>query len=63
MNDPLYEEAKRIVITTQKASATHLQRKMMIGYARAARLIDMLEDNKIVGEMDGARPREIFVKQ
>ena len=60
--DPLYEEAKRIVIESKKASASLLQRRLRLGYARAARLIDMLEDKGIVGPGEGAKPREILIK-
>jgi S-DNA-T family DNA segregation ATPase FtsK/SpoIIIE len=59
--DPLYEEAKRTVITSRKASASLLQRRLGIGYARAARLIDILEERGIVGPADGAKPRDILV--
>jgi DNA segregation ATPase FtsK/SpoIIIE, S-DNA-T family len=62
-DDPLYEEAKRIVIENKKASASFLQRRMRIGYARAARLLDMLEDSGIIGPGDGAKPREIYFRQ
>jgi len=58
--DPFYEEAKRVVIEAQKASSSLLQRRLRIGYARAARLIDILEDKGIVGPADGAKPREIY---
>lgn len=58
--DPLFEDVKRIVIETQKASASFLQRRLRIGYARAARLIDMLEDKGIVGPADGAKPRTVY---
>ncbi len=60
--DPLYEEAKRVIIEARKASASLLQRRLRIGYARAARLIDMLEEKGIVGPGEGAKPREVFVK-
>lgn len=60
--DPLYEEAKRIVIEARKASSSLLQRRLRIGYARAARLIDILEERKIVGPGEGAKPREILIK-
>jgi len=60
--DPLYEEAKRVVIEARKASASLLQRRLRIGYARAARLIDMLEEKGIVGPGEGAKPREILFK-
>lgn len=58
--DPLFEEVKKIVIETKKASASFLQRRLRIGYSRAARLIDMLEEQGIVGGADGAKPREVF---
>jgi S-DNA-T family DNA segregation ATPase FtsK/SpoIIIE len=59
--DPLYEEAKRTVIQAQKASASLLQRRLRIGYARAARLIDMLEKKGVVGPGEGAKPREVYL--
>jgi S-DNA-T family DNA segregation ATPase FtsK/SpoIIIE len=59
--DPLYEEAKRQVLEARKASASLLQRRLRVGYARAARLLDMLEDKGIVGPSDGAKPREIHL--
>lgn len=58
--DPVYQEAKEIVLETRKASASFLQRKLRIGYARAARLLDILEEKGIVGPADGAKPREVF---
>jgi DNA segregation ATPase FtsK/SpoIIIE-like protein len=59
-NDPLFEDVKKIVLETKKASASFLQRRLRIGYSRAARLIDMLEDRGIVGPADGAKPREVY---
>jgi len=59
-DDPLYEEAKRMVIEARKASASLLQRRLRIGYARAARLIDILEEKGVVGPGEGAKPREIY---
>jgi len=59
-DDPLFEQVKAIVLETQKASASFLQRRLRIGYSRAARLIDMLEDKGIVGPADGAKPREVY---
>jgi len=59
--DDLFNEAKQLVIQAGKASASLLQRRLRVGYARAARLIDLLEDAGIVGPADGARPREILV--
>jgi S-DNA-T family DNA segregation ATPase FtsK/SpoIIIE len=60
--DPLYEEAKKIVIEARKASASLLQRRLRIGYARAARLLDILEKNGVVGPGEGAKPREILIQ-
>lgn len=60
-DDPLYEEAKKVVIEAKKASASLLQRRLRVGYARAARLIDMLEEKRVVGPGDGAKPREILI--
>lgn len=59
--DPLYEEAKKLVIEAKKASSSLLQRRLKVGYARAARLIDILEERGVVGPGDGAKPREILV--
>ena len=59
-NDPLFEDVKKIVVETKKASASFLQRRLRIGYSRAARLIDMLEEQGIVGPADGAKPREVY---
>jgi len=61
-DDSLYEEAKRIIIENKKASASFLQRRLRIGYARAARLLDILEERGIVGPSDGAKPREIYFR-
>ena len=58
--DSLYEEAKRLVIEANKASASLLQRRLRIGYARAARLIDILEERGVVGPGEGARAREVY---
>lgn len=60
--DPLYETAKNVVLESMKASASLLQRRLQIGYARAARLMDMLEERGVVGPADGAKPREIIGK-
>lgn len=62
-DDDLYEEAKETVIRSQKASASLLQRRLRIGYARAARLVDMLEENGIVGPGEGAKPREVYARR
>lgn len=60
--DPLYEDAKATVIAAGKASASYLQRRLKIGYARAARLLDILEERGVIGPGEGAKPREIFMK-
>jgi S-DNA-T family DNA segregation ATPase FtsK/SpoIIIE len=61
--DPMYEEAKRTVIQSRKASTSLLQRRLGIGYARAARLMDILEERGIVGPQEGAKPREVYVSE
>jgi DNA segregation ATPase FtsK/SpoIIIE, S-DNA-T family len=61
--DELYPEAYEIVVKAGKASASLLQRRLRIGYSRAARLLDLLEENEIVGPVDGAKPREVFIKE
>lgn len=58
--DPLYEEAKKVVIQSGKASASLLQRRLRVGYARAARLLDLMEERGLVGPADGAKPREVY---
>ena len=60
-DDPLFDDAKKLVIEARKASASLLQRRLRVGYARAARLIDMLEEKGVVGPGEGAKPREILV--
>lgn len=60
--DELYSDAYDIVVQAEKASASLLQRRLRIGYARAARLLDILEEKGVVGPVNGAKPREVFVK-
>jgi len=60
VDDDLYEEAKDIVIKAGKASTSYIQRKLRVGYARAARLMDILEDKGIIGPADGSKPREVI---
>jgi S-DNA-T family DNA segregation ATPase FtsK/SpoIIIE len=60
-DDDLYEDAKQTVIEAGKASTSYLQRKLGVGYARAARLIDMLEERGVIGPGSGAKPREVLV--
>jgi len=59
--DELYEEAVRIILETQRGSVSLLQRRLEIGYSRAARLIDLMADDGIVGEYKGSQAREVFV--
>jgi S-DNA-T family DNA segregation ATPase FtsK/SpoIIIE len=59
--DPLYDEAVRIVVKSGQASISHLQRRLKIGYSRAARLIDYMEMDGIVGPHEGSKAREILV--
>ena len=58
--DVLYDQAKTIVIQARKASASLLQRRLQIGYARAARLLDMLEAQGVIGPPQGAKPRKVY---
>ncbi|MGB2632040.1 MAG: DNA translocase FtsK [Minisyncoccales bacterium] len=60
-DDPMYEQAKTVVVQARKASASFLQRRLRVGYARAARLIDLLEERGVVGAGDGAKPRDVLV--
>ncbi len=60
-HDPMYERAKEVVLAENRASASLLQRRLSIGYARAARLLDMLEAEGIVGPSRGSKPREIIL--
>ncbi len=59
-DDELYEKAKEVVIKVGKASTSLLQRELSIGYARAARLIDVLEEKGVIGSGKGSKPREIL---
>ena len=61
-DDPLYNEIVEFVIETQKASASLLQRRFKLGYNRAARIIDLLEERGIIGPPNGSKPREVLVK-
>lgn len=62
INDTFYEEAKRVVVESGKASASLLQRRLRVGYARAARLLDMLEDQGVISQADGNKPREVLAE-
>jgi S-DNA-T family DNA segregation ATPase FtsK/SpoIIIE len=59
--DDLYEDAKETVVMAGKASASLLQRRLRVGYARAARLLDMLEEDGIIGPAEGAKPRDVLI--
>ncbi|MBX4206519.1 DNA translocase FtsK [Candidatus Parcubacteria bacterium] len=59
-DDDLYEEAKDTVMQAGKASTSFLQRKLRVGYARAARLMDMLEERGVIGPGSGAKPRDVI---
>ena len=61
-DDELYEEARACVIEAGRASTSYLQRKLKLGYARAARLMDKLEEKGVIGPGDGAKPREVLEK-
>jgi len=62
-DDPLTDEAIELVVKTGKASASYLQRRFRVGYARAARLLDILEEKGIIGPGEGAKPRNILMKR
>ncbi|MDB4939768.1 MAG: putative cell division FtsK/SpoIIIE [Candidatus Doudnabacteria bacterium] len=59
--DEMLKEAENVVREAGKASASLLQRRLRIGYARAARMLDLLEDRGIIGPGDGAKPREVYI--
>jgi DNA segregation ATPase FtsK/SpoIIIE, S-DNA-T family len=63
VDDDLYQEAVRVVCEMGRASTSTLQRRLRIGYGRAARLIDLMEKDGIVGPPDGSRPREVLKKK
>jgi len=59
--DPLLAEAKDVIVRAKKASASLLQRRLRIGYARAARILDLLEEQGVIGPGDGAKPRDVLI--
>ena len=63
VDDDLYEAARAEVLASGKASTSYLQRKLRVGYARAARIIDILEERGVIGPGDGAKPREIIGRE
>lgn len=60
-DDDMFKDAVRVVIENKKASTSLLQRRLRIGYGRAARLIEQMEEQGIIGQADGSRPREVLV--
>ncbi|MGG3889124.1 DNA translocase FtsK [Metabacillus fastidiosus] len=63
VNDDLYDEAVKLVVDMQTASVSMLQRRFRIGYTRAARLIDAMEDRGVVGPYEGSKPREVLLSK
>ena len=61
-DDPLYDEIVKFAVSTGKISASLLQRRFRLGYNRAARLVDLLEERGIIGPQNGSKPREVLVK-
>ncbi|HEY4474466.1 MAG TPA: DNA translocase FtsK 4TM domain-containing protein [Candidatus Paceibacterota bacterium] len=62
VDDDMYGEAKETVVLAGKASASLLQRRLRVGYARAARLLDILEEKGVIGPGDGAKAREVYIR-
>jgi S-DNA-T family DNA segregation ATPase FtsK/SpoIIIE len=58
--DPMYQEAVRVVCEMGKASTSTLQRRLRLGYGRAARILDMMQRDGIIGPPDGSRPRDVL---
>lgn len=61
--DELFPEAVRMVVESGQASISMLQRRLKIGYTRAARLVDMMEEQKIIGSYEGSKPREVLISE
>jgi len=59
----MYNDARDLVMRAGKASTSYIQRKMSIGYARAARIMDQLEERSVVGPENGSKPREVLIGQ
>jgi len=59
--DPLFEDAKALVLETQKASASMLQRRLSVGFNRATRLMDELEAAGVIGPAEGTKPRKVLM--
>ncbi|MBN2850550.1 MAG: DNA translocase FtsK, partial [Erysipelotrichaceae bacterium] len=63
LDDPLYEEVREFVIETQRASTSSIQRRFGLGYNRAARMMDVLEQKGIIGPSQGSKPRDVRVRK
>ena len=61
--DDLYNEAVELIRNTGKASASLFQRRLSVGYARAARILDILEEHGLIGPANGAKPRDIYINK
>jgi len=62
IDDELYEKAKAEVISSRQASTSYLQRKLGVGYSRAAKLIDVMEEQGVIGPKNGSKAREVLIK-
>ena len=60
--DPMFEEAARVIVRHQQGSVSLLQRRLKLGYSRAARIVDQLEEAGIVGPSEGSKAREVIVE-
>jgi S-DNA-T family DNA segregation ATPase FtsK/SpoIIIE len=60
--DPMFEEAARVIVRHQQGSVSLLQRRLKLGYSRAARIVDQLEQAGIVGPSEGSKAREVIVE-
>jgi S-DNA-T family DNA segregation ATPase FtsK/SpoIIIE len=58
--DPMYEDAVRVVVEMGKASTSTLQRRLRLGYGRAARILDIMQRDGIIGPPDGSKPRDVL---
>jgi S-DNA-T family DNA segregation ATPase FtsK/SpoIIIE len=61
--DEMYDQAVAIVTETQQASISMIQRRLRVGYNRAARMVEQMERDRVVGPADGAKPREVYARK
>ena len=61
--DPLFDDAVEVLLETGQASVSMLQRRLKLGYSRAARLIDQMEERGVVGPFEGSKPRQLLVSR